>query len=263
MPAMVEYLGMKNIEGITVMNIIQHDNRMTVVSTYTKTVLILVAIQISVSFVIIMLSSLLGMAGQSGGQLIPSIIVGLLLLIACVIALLIALVKKINEKYPLNVALVIIYSICMATALGVWNAQLDAIVKLAVFVISLVLFTCGLLIGAAIKADLADHLMSILISFSVISVLIVIVAVVLSFWKHYKYYTIGVYIGAQIILLIVTIFLSYLTVGKSRYLLLYPNYALASILLYTIFFSTLSINTDIINVNKTESSIFQFQLTEH
>lgn len=30
-------------------------------------------------------------------------------LIACVIALLIALVKKINEKYPLNVALVIIY----------------------------------------------------------------------------------------------------------------------------------------------------------
>ncbi|CAH8606719.1 unnamed protein product [Schistosoma bovis] len=168
-------------------------------------------------------------------------------LIASVIALLIALVKKINEKYPLNVALVIIYSICMATALGVWNAQLDAIVKLAVFVISLVLFTCGLLIGAAIKADLADHLMSILISFSVISVLIVIVAVVLSFWKHYK----------------VTIFLSYLTVGKSRYLLLYPNYALASILLYTIFFSTLSINTDIINVNKTESSIFQFQLTEH
>ncbi|CAH8613552.1 unnamed protein product [Schistosoma haematobium] len=151
----------------------------------------------------------------------------------------------------------------MATALGVWNAQLDAIVKLAVFGISLVLFTCGLLIGAAIKADLADHLMSILISFSVISVLIVIVAVVLSFWKHYKYYTIGVYIGAQIILLIVTIFLSYLTVGKSRYLLLYPNYALASILLYTIFFSTLSINTDIINVNKTNSSIFQFQLTEH
>ncbi|CAH8576687.1 unnamed protein product [Schistosoma mattheei] len=263
MPAMVENLGWKNIEGINVMNIMQHDDSITVVSTYTKTVLILVAIQISVSFVIIMLSSLLGMVGQSGGQLIPSIIAGLLILIASVIALVIALVKKINEKYPLNVALVIIYSICMATALGVWNAQLDAIVKLAVFGISLVLFTCGLLIGAAIKTDLADHLMSILISFSVISVVIVIVAVVLSFWKHYKYYTIGVYIGAQIILLILTIFLSYLTVGKSRYLLLYPNYALASILLYTIFFSTLSINTDIINVNNTDSSIFQFQFTEH
>uniref|UniRef100_A0A095ATI5 Uncharacterized protein n=1 Tax=Schistosoma haematobium TaxID=6185 RepID=A0A095ATI5_SCHHA len=151
----------------------------------------------------------------------------------------------------------------MATAFGVWNAQLEAIVKFVVFVISLVLFTCGLLIGAAIKTDLADQLMSILISFSVISVVIVIVAVVLSFWKDYKYYTIGVYIGAQILLFIFTIFLSYLTVGKSRYLLLYPNYALASILLYTIFFSTLSINTDIINVNKTESSIFQFQLTEH
>ncbi|RTG80373.1 uncharacterized protein DC041_0005121 [Schistosoma bovis] len=93
-------------------------------------------------------------------------------------------------------------SICMATAFGVWNAQLEAIVKFVVFVISLVLFTCGLLIGAAIKTDLADQLMSILISFSVISVVIVIVAVVLSFWKDYKYYTIGVYIGAQILLFI-------------------------------------------------------------
>ncbi|CAH8587502.1 unnamed protein product [Schistosoma intercalatum] len=186
MPAMVEYLGMKNIEGINVMNIIQHDNRITVVSTYTKTVLILVTVQISVSFVIIMLSSLLKMIVQESGQWIAFTIAGLIILIASVIALLIAFVKKINENYPLNVALVIIY-----------------------------------------------------------------------------YYTIGVLIGTQILMFIVTIFLSYSTVGKSRYLFFYPNYALASIFLYTVFFLTSSINTDIINANKTNSSIFQFQITEH
>ncbi|CAH8604052.1 unnamed protein product [Schistosoma margrebowiei] len=262
MPAMVENLGWKDIEGSNVMNIPQHDPIM-VVSVYTKTVLILVAIQISLSFVIIMLSSLIKLIVKNGVTLIPYIIVGILLLIAFVIALLIAFVKKINEKYPLDVALVIIYSICMATALGVWNTQLDAIAKLVIFGISLVLFTCELLIGAAIKTDLTDHLMSILISFSVISIVIVIVAVVLFALKQMKYYTIGVLIGAQISLFVVTIFISYLTVGKSRYLLLYPNYSLASILLYAVFFSNLSINMDIINVNTTESSIFQFRSTKH
>ncbi|CAH8604143.1 unnamed protein product [Schistosoma margrebowiei] len=187
MPAMFENLGWKNIEGINVMNIMQLDDPIMVVSVYTKTVLILVAIQISVSFVIIMLSSLLSkMILQNGGGWITSISAGILILIAFVIALVMAFVKKINEKYPLNVALVIIYSICMVTALGVWNTQLNPLVKLAVFGISLVLFTFGILIGAAIKTDLTDHLMSILISFSFISVVIVLVAVVLSFWKQYK-----------------------------------------------------------------------------
>ncbi|CAI2731918.1 unnamed protein product, partial [Schistosoma spindalis] len=128
-------------------------------------------------------------------------------LIAFVIALLIALVKKINEKYPLNVALVIIYSVCMALALGVWNTQLNALERLIVFGISLVLFTCALLIGAAIKTNLFDHLMSILISFSVISLVIVIVAVVLIALKQCKYQTIGVYVGAQISLFVITIFI--------------------------------------------------------
>ncbi|CAH8604082.1 unnamed protein product [Schistosoma margrebowiei] len=38
MPAMFENLEWKNIEGSNVMNIMHHDNRITVVSTYTKTV---------------------------------------------------------------------------------------------------------------------------------------------------------------------------------------------------------------------------------
>ncbi|CAH8621302.1 unnamed protein product [Schistosoma haematobium] len=55
----------------------------------------------------------------------------------------------------------------------------------------------------------------------------------------------GVYIGAQISLFIITVLISYVTVGKSRYLLFYPNYSLAAVLLYIMFFSTLLINTNI------------------
>ncbi|CAI2731921.1 unnamed protein product, partial [Schistosoma spindalis] len=199
--AMVENLRWKNIEGINLMNIMQHDDPLIVVSTYTKTVLLLIEIQISVSFIIIMLSSLLRMNVQNSWQLISSIIAGILLLISFVIVLLIAFVKKINEKYPLNVVLVFIYSVCTATALGVWYTHLDIYVKLAIFGISLVLFTCALLIGGAIKTDLADHLMSVLISFSVISVIIVLVALVLSVLR-YKYQAIGVYVFEELLFLI-------------------------------------------------------------
>ncbi|CAI2731919.1 unnamed protein product, partial [Schistosoma spindalis] len=101
----------------------------------------------------------------------------------------------------------IFQSVCMALALGVWNTQLNALERLIVFGISLVLFTCALLIGAAIKTNLFDHLMSILISFSVISLVIVIVAVVLIALKQCKYQTIGVYVGAQISLFVITIFI--------------------------------------------------------
>ncbi|CAI2731908.1 unnamed protein product [Schistosoma spindalis] len=175
----------------------------------------------------------------------PPIIAGLLLLIALVVVLLIAVVKKIDENYFLNIALVVAYSVCMATTLGVLTTQLNTQVKLLVFGISLLLFTCASLFGAAIKADLFDHLIIILILLLIISIVIVIVAVVLSVLNQSKYGAIGVYIGAQISLFIITVFISYVTVGKSRYLLFYPNYSLAAILLYTMFFSILLINTNI------------------
>ncbi|CAH8644038.1 unnamed protein product [Schistosoma rodhaini] len=184
-------------------------------------------------------------------------------LIALVIALLIVLVKKISEKYPLNVVFVIIYSISMAMAMAIWNLQLDVLYKLAIFGISLVLFTSALLIGAAIKGNLVDHSMIIIISLLSTSIVILVVGAVLSVF-HNKKSTLGVYIGVQILFFIITIFISHFTVGKSRYIFLYPNYSLAAILLYTIFFSTLSVNTDIWNVyNITESYIIQFKLTEN
>ncbi|CAH8644146.1 unnamed protein product [Schistosoma rodhaini] len=61
-------------EGIEVKNVMKHVDRLRVVSTYTKTVLILVTIHILITFVIIMLSSIPGIRSGEGRQLIPSII---------------------------------------------------------------------------------------------------------------------------------------------------------------------------------------------
>uniref|UniRef100_A0A5K4F7V8 BI1-like protein n=1 Tax=Schistosoma mansoni TaxID=6183 RepID=A0A5K4F7V8_SCHMA len=229
-------------EGV---NVMKHVDRLRVVSTYTKTVLILVTIQISITFVIIMLSSIPGINFLGNQELIPFIIAVVFVLIAFAIALLIILVKKISEKYPLNVMFVIIYSISMAIAMAVWRIELCILYKLAIFGISLVLFISALLIGAAIKANLIDHLLIIIITLLAISIVILVVGFVLSV-LHYK----------------ITILISHFTVGKSRYLILYPNYSLAAIILYTIFFSTLSINTEILNVNdKTGNCSIQFKLT--
>ncbi|CAH8644260.1 unnamed protein product [Schistosoma rodhaini] len=178
-------------------------------------------------------------------------------------ALLIVLVKKIREKYPLNFLFVIIYSIFMAIAMTVWNLPLDLLFKLAIFGISLVLFTSALLIGAAIKADSVNHLINILISLLVIFIMITAIAIVRIVWSC-KYSTIGVYIGVQFLFFIITTFISHFTVGKSKYLFLYPNCTLAAILLYTIFSSSLSVNTDIWKVfSKTGNCSIQFKLTEN
>ncbi|CAH8644277.1 unnamed protein product [Schistosoma rodhaini] len=244
-------------EGV---NVMKPFDRLRVVSTYIKTVLILVAIQISITFVIIMLSSIPEITSGNGQQPIPSIIAVVLGLIALVIALLIVLVKKISEKYPLNAILAIIYSIFMAMAMAIWNIELSILYKLAIFGISLVFFTSALLIGAAIKTN---HFMIILISFLVIFIITAAIAIALIVWSC-KYATIGVYIDVQLLFFIITIFISLFTVGKSSYLFLYSNYSLAAIILYTIFSSSLSVNTDIWNVyNKTVNCSIQFKLTEN
>ncbi|CAH8644069.1 unnamed protein product [Schistosoma rodhaini] len=244
-------------EGVNVMKPV---DRLRVVSTYTKTVLIFLTIQISITFVIIMLSSIIGYYFQGNKESTQSIVAGLFLLIALVIALLILLVKKISEKYPLNVVFLIIYSIFMAIATAVWDIKLCFLLKLAIFVISLVLFTSALLIGAAIKSYSVDHLMNILISLSVTSVVTAVVGSVLFVLKR-QYSAIGVYIGVQLLFFNITILISHFTVGKSRYLILYPNYSLAAIILYSIFSSSLSVNTGIWEVyNETENSVIQFKL---
>ncbi|VDO85257.1 unnamed protein product [Schistosoma margrebowiei] len=165
MPAMVENLGWKDIEGSNVMNIPQHDPIM-VVSVYTKTVDYTLSIMKSFTLI--------------GAYYCCNTNISI---ICHPNALVITVIYTINN----NNHNCLYVSICMATSFGFWNAQLDAIVKLSVFGISLVLFTCGLLIGAAIKTDLADHITSIVLSLMVISVVTMIVAVVLSIWYHLKY----------------------------------------------------------------------------
>ncbi|CAH8538002.1 unnamed protein product [Schistosoma turkestanicum] len=199
-------------------------DRLLIISTYTKTVLMLATIQIFITLYAVIISSII--------------------LIAFLIALLIAVVKKISEKYPLNVVFVIFYSIFMSTALGFLNTELCILLTLTAFGISMTIFTFALLIGAAIKTRLVDHSEVILISLGVISIALLIVLIALNV------------LGFQI-----TILVSHLTVGKSRYLLCYPNYALASIFLYTVFFANLSVSTGLLDSDYNASSISCFELT--
>ncbi|CAH8603525.1 unnamed protein product [Schistosoma curassoni] len=202
-------------------NILKYDH-LLIISTYTRTVLILVTVLIGVMLLVISCQ----------------------LVIASVMALMIAFVKKIYEKYPLNVGLAIIYSICVASATGLWNLDVAITIQLVPFVINLTIFTSALLIGASIETSLMDSFKVLLIILSVISAIIISAMVI-------------VYLFQQNM----TIFYSYFTVGKSRYRLFYPNYTLAALLLYIMFSTALPITDDLVytiknNWNVTNSTGF-------
>ncbi|CAH8291314.1 unnamed protein product, partial [Schistosoma turkestanicum] len=75
-------------------------------------------------------------------------------------------------------------SIFMSTALGVSSTKLCILLTFGVFGISLTIFTCALLIGAAIKTSLLDRSTAILISVALILIVIVAVAISLSVLEY-------------------------------------------------------------------------------
>ncbi|CAI2731906.1 unnamed protein product [Schistosoma spindalis] len=168
--------------------------------------------------------------------------------IASVMALLIAFAKKINEKYPLNVSLAIIYSICVATAIGFWNLDVPITIHFGAFAIDLAIFTFALLIGASIETNLMDSFKVLLFILLVISAIIITVMVVIYYLHSDDAVVLGLFICAEILLFIMTIFFSHFTVGKSRYRLFYPNYTLAALLLYIMFSTALPITDDLFRI---------------
>ncbi|CAH8538100.1 unnamed protein product [Schistosoma turkestanicum] len=238
-------------------NKLKEADRLMIVSEYTKTVLMLAIIQIFITFCVVIIASKIILRIQFKTKLdftVQLIVAGLYVLVAFLMVLLIGVAKNISESYPLNVVFVIFYSIFMSTALGFSITKPCIPLTFGVFVISLIIFISALLIGAAIKAQLVDYSAAILISFSFLSLVILTVFTVFNVWKH-KDVGIGVDIGAEILLFFITIFVSHLTVGKSRYFIFHPNFALASIFLYTTFFATLSVNIDVSKhfLNKTST----------
>ncbi|CAH8548544.1 unnamed protein product [Schistosoma turkestanicum] len=209
-------------------------DRLLVVSSYTSKVLIFTTLQIAITLIvsIIFSQSLAGQVLHIAEQLL---IPALFVLIAVAIVIVIAVLKKFTENYALNVAFVIVYSTCLAILLGVSNTVLSPLTTFVIFVISLVIFTSALLIGAAIKTGSVDKSRKIVLSFGAIWAVIVTISVVIDAVVQ-KEALIGLDIVAEIILYIITIFLSHLTIGKSRYRLFYPFYASASIFLYTVFY---------------------------
>ncbi|CAH8537970.1 unnamed protein product [Schistosoma turkestanicum] len=163
-------------------------DRLLIVSTYTKTVLILATIQILITLCVLMISSIIiHYKLIKKNDVIQLVVAVISVLIAFLIALLIAVVKNISEKYPLNVVFVILYSILMSIAFAFSNAGFSTPITLGVFGVSLVLFTSALLIGAAIKTRLVDHSTAILISLGVISIVILAVSIALDDLKHRVY----------------------------------------------------------------------------
>ncbi|CAH8576657.1 unnamed protein product [Schistosoma mattheei] len=306
-------------------NILKYDH-LLIISTYTRTVLILVAVLIGVMLLVIVISWQLFQklhtiqsvlkTDQLGGtlyytlkfyetqiifinmlgivQIIPCIyiirskvpnistyarkvliilniqllitlfirILFLLPFIAVVTALLIAFVKEISDTFPLNVITLFIYTMTLATAIEILDILVGMGAKLDAFGISLTLFTSALLIGAAIKTRLADYLTAIVILLIIAAILIAVASILITIFKHSSA-AIIFYILTDILLFVITIFVSQITVGKLQLRIFCTEYTLAALLLYNMFSATYLTTTGMIcnitsTCNSSNASIYSF-----
>ncbi|CAH8604018.1 unnamed protein product [Schistosoma margrebowiei] len=175
--------------------------------------------------------------GLVGSLMVQSTVTDVLVFIAVVTALSIAFVKEISDTFPLNVITLFIYTITLATAIEILDIWVGMVAKFGAFGISLILFTSALLIGAAMKTRLADYLTAILILFIIAAILIAVAVYLITIFKHASA-AITFYILTDILLFVITIFISQITVGKLQLRIFRTEYTLAALLLYNMFSAT-------------------------
>ncbi|CAH8288040.1 unnamed protein product, partial [Schistosoma mattheei] len=250
-------------------------SKLSNMSTYTKIVFIILTIQLlNTLFIMIifcyreLMNQLLSsffisyVIRSLEDSMVRSIVLSVLVFIAVVTALLIAFVKEISDTFPLNVITLFIYTITLATAIEILDILVGMGAKLGAFGISLTLFTSALLIGAAIKTRLADYLTAIVILFIIAAISFAVASILITIFKHSSA-AIIFYILTDILLFVITIFVSQITVGKLQLRIFCTEYTLAALFLYNMFSTTYLTTTGMIcnitsTCNSSNASIYSF-----
>ncbi|CAH8584705.1 unnamed protein product [Schistosoma intercalatum] len=230
----------------------------SIIPYYTKEVFILLSIEIAITLLIIMILSILFIAGYLWNSW--TVFLWVLAWSAFALAMLIIFYQKIRDEHPLNIFLLVIYSIWIGTAIGISVLKLCMYLKVTAIAITLISFICSILIGAAIRTRLADQFLSILIYIMILSTAFVAAAIVFYVLKLWVA-LVALDIGADILLFLITICFSQFTVGKSEVRVFFPYWTLAVLVLYTLFYIDLSNNLYlvgivdfIITINETNST---------
>ncbi|CAH8597915.1 unnamed protein product [Schistosoma guineensis] len=148
----------------------------SIIPYYTKEVFIFLSIEIAITLLIIMILSILFIAGYLWNSW--TVFLWVLAWSAFALAMLIIFYQKIRDENPLNIFLLVIYSIWIGTAIGISVLKLCMYLKVIAIAITLISFICSIFIGAAIRTRLADQFLSILIYIMILSAAFVAAAIV-------------------------------------------------------------------------------------
>ncbi|CAI2731819.1 unnamed protein product [Schistosoma spindalis] len=232
----------------------------SLIPDYTKQVFIFLSIEIAITILIIMIFSIPFINGYLWNSW--TVILWVLIWSAFALAMLMIFYHKIRDEHPLNIYLLIIYSIWIGTAIGISVLKLCVYLKVIAIAITLISFICSIFIGAAIRTRLADQFLSILIFIVILSIVFVAAAIVFYVLERWVA-LVSLFVGADIVLLLITICFSQFTVGKSQVRIFFPYWTVAALVLYTLFYIDLSNNlylvgiVDIImKVNETNSTLW-------
>ncbi|CAI2731818.1 unnamed protein product [Schistosoma spindalis] len=237
-----------------------NDINSSMIPDYTKQVYLFLSIEIAITILIIMIFSMPSISVYLSNPW--TVILWVLIWSAFALEMLMIFYHKIRDEHPLNICLLIIYSIWIGTAIGISVLKLCVYWKVIAIAITLISFICSIFIGAAIQTRLADHFVSILIFIVILSIVFVAAAIVFYVLDRWVA-LVSLFVGADIVLLLITICFSQFTVGKSQVRIFFPYWTVAALVLYTLFYIDLSNNlylvgiVDIImKVNETNSTLW-------
>ncbi|CAH8602648.1 unnamed protein product [Schistosoma margrebowiei] len=216
-----------------------------IIPSYTKQVFLFLSIEIGITVLVIMILSIPFIAGYLSNSW--TVFPWVLIWSAFALTMLIIFYQEIRDEHPLNISLLVIYSILIGTAIGISVSYLCFHVKVTAIAITLIYFICSILIGAAIRTRIADRFLLILTCIVILSTAFMAAAIVFyvsGLWVA----VIALHVGAEILLFLITICFSQFTVGKSQVRISFPHWTLAALVLYSLFCIDLSNSLYLIDI---------------
>ncbi|CAI2729097.1 unnamed protein product [Schistosoma spindalis] len=208
-----------------------HQNALQPKLPYIAMVLILTSVLSVISMIVTLTLSLLN--GEFKTNTCITIFAGVFNIIGFFLGMMLVILQKMRETFPLNIIMLILYGLAVSAAQGYSIINVEVPVKAIAWVIAFVLLSILVPIGFVIKTDLSQYT-SVFIIYCVAELSTIMVAFLGLIIAGYTQVALAVFVaGAFPILIPLAIGFGQLIFGTSFSYTYNPDYCLASLTLFT------------------------------
>ncbi|XP_018650668.1 hypothetical protein Smp_121930.1 [Schistosoma mansoni] len=170
-------------------------------------------------------------------------------IIGTFLGMMLVILRKMRETYPLNIIMLILYGACISVAQGYSVINACVLVKVGAWAIAFVLLSILVPIGMVIKTDLSEHTSALIIYCAAELFITTVVFTGLMIADHKKIALAVFVAGVLAILIPLAIGFGQLTFGTNLSYTFNPDYCIAALTLFTTllgFFVTSSVEVHFI-----------------